>query len=181
MTKFSNLKVGEKLSETQFYTVEKIAGDKVQLLPESGQPIVVDKGYVESFLDSSDQYSREEKLSRTQVIQIFMSAINVVNTVSYFKQVKEEDVLREILEAHQNSAPKDVEKAFKTAIKKAITGESRTIRGFHRGGVDEFGRVHVIAMDEARDASKGYDTRQRLVDPRTITSLIVKGVKYSVK
>ncbi|HSX49074.1 MAG TPA: hypothetical protein VLE44_02340 [Candidatus Saccharimonadales bacterium] len=181
MAKFSNLKVGEKLSETQFYNVDKIVGNRVQLTPDSGETISVDKGYVDAFLTSSDQFEKEEKVTKTELTAIFLGAANTVFKVSFFKQVKEADVLKEILEAHQNSAPKDVEKNFKAAIKKAITGEERVLRGFHRGGVDEFGRIHVTDLDITKDASKSYDVRQRLVDPRTISWLIVKGTKYTAK
>jgi hypothetical protein len=180
-TQFSKLKVGECLSETQFYKLDKIVGDKVQLTPDAGDTIVVDKGYVESFLTSSDQYTKEEKITKTELTAMYLGSSNIVHTVCFSKQVKEADVLKEILEAHQNSAPKDVEKNFKAAIKKAIQGEERILRGFHKGGQDEFGRIHVTDLDIAKDPSKSYDVRQRLVDPRTISWLIVKGTKYIVK
>lgn len=181
MAKFSNLKVGEKLSETQFYKVAKIVGDRVQLIPDSGDPIVVDSGYVDSFLNSSDQFDREEKITRTELAEKFKASVNTVFKVSFNKQVKEADVLKEILDAHTKTAPRDVEKAFKAAIKKGIQGEERILSGYHRAGIDDFGRIHVTDMDIEKDASKSYDVRQRLVDPRTINWLIVSGVKYIAK
>lgn len=181
MATFSKLKVGVKLSETQFYNVDKIVGDKVQLTPEGGESVIFDKSYVEKYLDSSDEYTKEEKITKTELTALYLGSSNIVHTVCFSKQVKEADVLKEILEAHQNSAPKDVEKNFKATIKKAIQGEERILRGFHKGGQDEFGRIHVTDLDIAKDPSKSYDVRQRLVDPRTISWLIVKGTKYIVK
>lgn len=181
MAKFSNLKVGEKLSETQFYVVAKIVGSKVQLTPDSGEPIVVDSKYVDSFLNSSEQFDREEKITRTELTTIFLASANTAWKLSFNKQVKDADVLKEVMDAHQNTAPKDVEKAFKAAIKKATQGEERILAGYHKGSQDEFGRIHVTDMDIAKDPAKSYDVRQRLVDPRTINWLIVKGVKYIAK
>lgn len=181
MATFSKLKVGGKLSETQFYNVDKIVGDQVQLTPESGESVIFHKNYVEKFLDSSDEYSKEEKINQTEMAALYLSCANISHSVSFQKQVKEADVLKEILEAHQSSAPKDVEKNFKAAIKKAIQGEERVLRGYHTGRQDSFGRIHVTDLDIAKDASKSYDVRQRLVDPRTISWLIVKGTKYIVK
>ena len=60
MTDFKKLKVGEVLSETQFYKVQKIAGDKVQLQNDFGEPIVVNKDYV-------DGLSRAQEVKRADL------------------------------------------------------------------------------------------------------------------
>jgi hypothetical protein len=36
-------------------------------------------------------------------------------------------------------------------------------------------------MEQTKDASKEYDTRSRLIDPRTIQWAIIRGIKYNVK
>jgi len=66
-------------------------------------------------------------------------------------------------------------------LKTALEGEERTMVGRHYGSQDEFGRIKFIDMDAKLDPAKDYDTRQRLVDPRTLNWLILKGVKYIVK
>lgn len=181
MTKFNQLSIGNSLSEVQYYKVVKIVGNQVQLQNDNGEDIIVDDKYVESCLFSADQFEKTVNVNKTEAANIFLQNAGVVMTVVFYKQIKETDVLKEIMEAHQNSTPKDVEKAFKSAIKKALHGERREIVGRHNGSIEEFGRVHFTDMQIEKDSTKSYDVRQRLVDPRTIESIIVKGVKYIVK
>ena len=175
MTKFKNLKKGDKLSETQYYSVETIKGEKVQLKNFNGENIVVDKGYVETCLTSANQFEKEEKLSKTDLTNIFLSSANTVFTVSFNKQVKEADVVNEIKEAYETSTPAEFETKVKKAIKRSLAGEERVLTGYHSGSQDEFGRVTAIDMN-ITDTNK-----TRLVDPRNLNYLILKGTKYVVK
>ena len=98
-TTFSKLKVNEVLSESQYYKVIKIAKDKVQLKNGLDQDIVVDKDYVEGCLISGEQFEKEEKMNRTELAKLFLENPNVAFTVSFNKQVKEADVVKEIMDA----------------------------------------------------------------------------------
>lgn len=176
-TNLSQLKVGQKLSETQFYNVDKIVGDQIQLTPEGAtEPIIVSKGYLESNIDNPYQFSKVEKKSRTELIQIFESLTNVVVSANFNKKVDEKDVVAELLATHTNTAPKDVEKEFKKAVKRALEGEERTMVGRHYGHKNEFGRINFVDMEEAIEAR-----RNKQVDPRTLNYVIARGVKYEVK
>jgi hypothetical protein len=181
MEVFKNLKPGQVLSETSFFKVEKVVGDRVQLQAENGESVVLNAGYVDSFLSSGDQFSKEEKVTRTEMADIMMSNARTAMTLSYNKQVKEADVVKEISEAYENSTPKEALNKMKAAVKKGLSGEERVMRGRHYGTKDEFGRTHFIDMDVDRDVSKTYDTRQRLVDSRTLNWLIVNDTKYTIK
>lgn len=180
---YSNLKKGDVLSETQYYKVEEVRTDlkKVKLINDAGDPIVVDKDYIETCIDSANQHSKTEKLSRTELIAKFMAYPYTAMTVNFNKKVDEKEVLKEILDAHSNTAPKDVEKAFKATIKKALTGEERTAVGRHFGHMNEFGRINFIDMNKDKGTTPDWDARNIQVDPRTINWLIVKGVKYEAK
>lgn len=180
-TNFKELKVGSKLSETQYYSVQKIKDDKVQLVNGLGQNIVVDKNYVEDCLTSGDQFTETTKISKTELTEIFLKNANVVFTVSFNKQVKEADVVKEIMETYGDSTPKTMEAAVKKAVKKALAGEERILTGYHTGVQDEFGRISAIDMNLEKTPGKDYDSRLRLVDPRQLNFLILKGVKYIVK
>ena len=180
-TKFSILKPKEVLSETQFYTVEKIEGTQVRLLTDSGQAIKVDKAYVEELLLSASQFSKEETISRTELAQKFLSSSGVAMTVNFNKQVKEADVVKEIMEKISNASLKDIEKAVKVGVKKALEGEERVMVGRHFGEINEFGRVSFIDMEQTKAAQTNYDSRLRQVDPRTLNWIIVRGVKYKAK
>jgi len=180
-TKFKELKAGDKLSETQYYSVVKISGNRVQLKNGLGQDIVVDNGYVEDCLTSGNQFTEEKSINKTELSKLFLENPNVVFTVSFNKQVKESDVIKEIQEAYESSTPKEFETKLKKAVKNGLNGEERVLVGYHTGVQDEFGRVSSIDMNIEKDPSKDYNSALRLVDPRTLNYLILKGVKYKVK
>lgn len=179
--KFTELKKGSKLSETQYYNVEEVKGNQVQLKNGDGDDIVVDKAYVESCLVSADQFDKEEKLNRTDLAALFLKSANIALTVSFNKKVKKEDVIKEIMDAYEGSTPKTLETAVKKAITKALNGEERVLVGYHTGVQDDFGRVSAIDMDIEKDPSKAFNTQLRLVDPRELNFLILNRVKYIVK
>ena len=182
--KFQDLKVGEVLSETQFYKVVKTVGDRVQLETDSGENIVVDRNYAEDLLNSADQFTATEKVSRTELIEKFLSHTRVAMTVNFNKQVKPADVKKAIVELYPNKGGKLMSEAdFAKKVAKAVDlkGEERTMVGRHYGTQDSNGRVSFVDMEVAKEAGKSYDPRLRLVDPRTLNWLVVSGVKYVVK
>lgn len=186
MTQFSKLKVGSKLSETQYYEVSKLGNSEVHLRNDLGEDIIVDSKYAEKCLISADQFTNEKNMSRTDITNLFLSSTNVVLTVNYNKQVKEDEVKKQLYALYPNKGGKilsesEYKQKIAATITEALVGEERTMVGRHYGSQDEFGRVHFIDMEQTKDTSKDYDTRQRLVDPRTINWLILKGVKYKVK
>lgn len=185
-THFTKLKPNEKLSETQYYTVEKISGNKVQLKNDLGENIVVDASYVESCLVSANQFSSEKVMSKTDLTNLFLSSTNVAMTVNYNKQIKEDEVKKQLHGLYPNKGGKilseaDFKKKVNEALSSALVGEERTMIGRHYGSQDEFGRVRFIDMEQPKDETKDYDTRQRLVDPRTLNWMILRGIKYKVK
>mgnify|MGYP003402466670 FL=1 len=186
--KFKNLTTKTKLSETQFYSVEQIKGDKVQLKNDFGELIVVDKPYVEKLLVASDQAETTKQMSRTDIINLFLTSTNVICTVNFNKKVDEKEVKKELVALYPNTGGKiiskaDFEKAIAKSLKDALTGEERTMVGRHYGRTDEFGRIKFIDMEApgGYDSVKDSDSRQRVVDPRTINWIILRGVKYEVK
>lgn len=181
MGEFKNLKVGGVLSETQYYKVEAIKGNKVQLGTESGESIVVEDNYVESFLTSAHDFKEEKKITKTEMTEVFLSHPRVAMTVCFNKQVKEADVVKEIMEAYASTAPKDADKVMKAAVKRGLNGEERVMIGRHHGSTDGFGRVHFVDMEQEKGTKSDFDGRSRLVDPRTLNWLIVNNVKYVIK
>lgn len=181
MAKYDKLTVGEKLSETTYYHVAKIdkTTKRVQLTTDQGTNVVVDAAYVDGLMTSASQVEKEESMTRTEIAELILSNKNIVMTVNFNKQVKEADVVKEVIEAQQNSTPREFEKKVKAAVKGVLAGVERTLVGYHSSGKDEFGRVHFIDMNlERKISSTGYDSRLRQVDPRTVNWVILKGVKY---
>lgn len=181
MSKFQNLKNGDVLSETQFYKVVKKSGDQVQLKTDLGEDIIVSKEYVDTCLDAADQFTEEKKITKTEAAELFLQNRYIAMKANFNKQVKEADVVKEIMSAYENSTPKTMGEAVKKALKRGLEGEERTIVGRHNGTKDEFGRVHFIDMNIDKVDGKDYDLRQRLVDPRTLNWFIVKNTRYVVK
>ena len=180
-TNFSKLAKGNVLSETQYYVVDEVKGDKVRIINEDNQPIVVDKNYVEKCLVSANQYSKEEVVNRTQATQIFASNPFTAITVNFNKQVDKKDVVKEIMDNIGKATISEIEKAVTKGVGKALEGEERTMVGYHTSTQNEFGRFSFIDMEKEKGSKAGWDARHRLVDPRGINWLIVKGVKYKVK
>jgi hypothetical protein len=174
-TKFDKVKVGDVFSEVQHYKTVKIAGGKVQLKNGLNQDIVVDSKYVEDCLISGNQFTTEEKVNKTDLTKLFLQNPNTVFTVSFNKQVKEADVVKEIMESYEGSTPKTMGDAIKKAVKRGLTGEERVLVGYHTGLQDDFGRLQVWDMN----ITDGNPTR--LVDTRSLNWLICKGIKYIVK
>ena len=114
---FKQLKKGDVLSESQFYTVQLIKGDKVQIRNDHGTDVVVDKSYVEKCLLSANQFTKQVSLNKTEAAAKFLQSSGVAITVDFNTQVKEADVVAEIMAAHEGSTPKNFEAAVKKAIK----------------------------------------------------------------
>ncbi len=174
-------KKGEILSEQQFYIVEKVEGTTMHVRDDSGQAITLSNQYAEACVSSANQFTSTVTLNKTEAASTFLGLSGTAVTVNFNKQVKETDVLAEIMDAHENTAPKLVAAAIKKALKRGFEGEERTMVGRHYGQVNDLGRVQFIDMEEIKDPKKDYDTRLRLVDPRTINWFIGRGIKYVVK
>jgi CRISPR/Cas system CSM-associated protein Csm2 small subunit len=177
--KTKNLKVGEILSETQFYKVEEVKGDKITLKNDYGTIINIDKDYAEKCLKSAEQFDKVEKVSRTELVNIFMNSTNRAITVCFNKQLKATDAQKSMYELYANKEGKLLsEEAFKAKVdellKSVTTGKERVMIG-------DFGRVNFIDMEAEKDPEKSYETRIKQVDTRTLNYCIVDGIKYEVK
>lgn len=181
MTQFKVLKTGEILSETQYYKVAKIVGNNVQLTNDFGEDIIVDAGYVDKCLTSASQFLTEEKITKTELTELFLANPYTAMSLSFNKQVKDTDVIKEIMAAYETSTPKQMTDAVKKAVKRGLSGEERIIVGRHTGSQDPFGRINFTDMNIEKIDGKDYDLRLRLVDPRTLNWLILRGVRYTVK
>lgn len=185
MTEFKKLEVGNVLSETQYYTVEKIKGNNIQLGMDGGESIIVEKGYVEAFLSSANQFKSTEKKTKTELAELFINSPRIAMTVCFFKQdkPKTKKKYKEELAAQAEVVKNDflnngisaIETALANPIKDYTPGELRAMIGRHYGVVDDLGRVTFVDME----IKSGMNTRQ--VDPRTIQYIIVDDVKYELK
>lgn len=181
MTDFKKLNQGEVLSETQYYKVAAfLPAGYVGLINDKGDKIKVDANYVNSSLSSSAQFEKEEKVTKTRLAEIFSENKQLAMTVNFNKKVDEKDVVEGLASIYGNLKVGTTEVQLKKEIKKALNlkGEERTMVGRHYGSHDVNGRFHFIDMNIDKKEGVDYDSRQRLVDPRTLNYVIVGGTKY---
>lgn len=179
---FKNLKSGEILSETQFYTVVKKKGDKVQLKNDEGVDIVVNKGYVEKALTSAEQFEETKQITRTELSHLVLNSPRIAMTVNFNKKLNEADVKKALYAIHgKYKNEKDFQKRVREALN--LKGEERTMKGRHYGRLDQStGRLQFIDMTlGTKKVDSNNDVRNRQVDPRTLNWAIIDGVKYQVK
>lgn len=177
MPKFRNLKVGEVLSETQYYKVQKIAGNQVQLTNEAGESIVVNDGYVDNQLSSATQFESTEKITKTKLAEVFLANSRVAMTVMFHKKVDPKQVSENVAGIYKDLGLGMTQSDFEKKVKGVLNlkGEERVMTGRHYGTVDVNGRVSFVDMN----IESGNPNR--LVDPRTINYIIVNNVKYQLK
>lgn len=188
MTKFKNLKVGGILSEIQFYTIEKIKGDQIQLINDQGIKIILDDQYVESCLNSADLFESEEKKTMTELAELFINSPRIAMTVAFYK--KDTNKTKKVFDAEKQAkidaiqsarvadVPKLLNDLIENPLSKVIPGELRIMKGRHYSEIDELGRIKFTDMEIPKTTA---ESRLRQVDPRTILFLIVNNIKYSLK
>jgi hypothetical protein len=101
---------------------------------------------------SADRFFEEKKVTRTEMAETLSKSFNIPFTVVFQKSGKG---------------------------KGETKGEMRTLRGRLVSVEALMGRARVIDLDLPNDGNP--TSRQRLVDFRTLESLIVGGVKYTLK
>ena len=183
---------GSILSETSFYVVQSLSRDgKVNVKDDLGHEITLSERYVKEICSRADEYITEESKTRTEMQEILLSNPRMAMTVAYVTQSSEKtkkdyesekrDKIDQITNASLSSAARLLEDLIDNPITREIPGKLRVIKGRHYGHQDTNGRVSFIDMEIQRDPSKDYDTRTRLMDPRTIQWMIVNKVKYILK
>lgn len=185
------LQAGSILSETSFYVVKELKGDKTIVTDDYGHEITMGNKYIEQICVSADYSDKEEKKSMTELAEIFINSPRTAMTVAYItkateKTKKDFEAEKKVkIDEIQNASLKNAEALLSDLIENPITrsipGKLRVMKGRHYGHVDDLGRVHFIDMEIKRDDTKDYDTRSRQVDPRTIEYLVVNKVKYVLK
>lgn len=185
MNIFDKLTQGSILGETQYYVVQSKKGQEVTLVPEgSTNPVTVNDKYVNTFLHSADSFETTEKKNQTELINVVVSNPRTVMTIEFVK--KDELKSKKVFEAEKANKLKEIESArlkkdrtklimdlLENPITQTIPGETRIIKGFHAGMVDDRGRVTFFDLEQPKGA---HNVRQ--VDSRTVKSVIVNGVKY---
>jgi len=135
--------------------------------------LTMSRDIMEYEMHSGTTYDKEEKTTRTEIVNMMADAKESVFTVTFHKQIDDKFATELI-----KTAPKDTWKTpakIKTLAKDLTHGAECTMTCFLSKSEGKLGRSRVIDLN----APWGMNYRQ--VDHRTITSLIYKNVKYTLK
>lgn len=201
------LKKGDIFSESSHYKVDSFFGHKVNLTHyESGENVVIDKFYIEKFIQSGDEFSnvvevtKEDKKDGTPGIRTIFENIHggQVFTVCFKKQDKpkskkrlneeidalvekfsnELDKVKSQKKGVTNKAKELIEGLINNPILPYEEGEDRILRGYKIQFTSRDGRYDCVDMDiERTEKESGI----RPCNINTIKWLIYNGVKYVVK
>lgn len=135
---YSDLKVGQRLSLTSYFTITDILPNQITVNTDHGETWTVGRKVVEQGCYSANQFTEERAVNKTQLAEVFSKVGDAVFTVEYVKK----------------------------------DGSDRMLIGYM------LNRENIFARALVHDLEKG---EPRLVDYRTLKSLIYKNIKYVVK
>lgn len=132
----------------------------------------VSKDIIEK-MDSGNHFSNVIPVNMTELAELLESVGDTVFTVSFRKQVKEQDV-SDKLKTFSPAQLKDA-KTLNSLVKELIDGEECTMTCHLIKAESSLGRSTVI------DLTSKYENKFRQVDHRTINYIIYHNSKYVLK
>ena len=171
-----DVKLGEYLTLFNYYKVEGIDDEYVHVSDEKGNRIRISKGIVNDSMHSTDQYTKSEKVTRTRLAQIMEGLGHAAFRVTFQKQVTPAAVADE-LEGRDVSTKAKRRKV----VNELMRGETRVMHAKLQRSIEddvemELGRYKVIDLEKSEPGKPA----PRLVDTRTVSELVVEGVRYYV-
>lgn len=173
----SSLKIGDYISETQYYRVLKIikpstlsSNGEVQLVNDRGMKLSIDSNILEEGSYSADQVFEIESLSRTDLASVLESAKSDIFTVCFDKQPNPETLIQKLKDTSFSILSEN--KTLKSLAKDLLQGEERILVGHLFNSEPKMGRSLVVDL-EAED-----EHPVRMVDHRTIKWIILRGKQY---
>jgi len=170
---FDKVQVGSVFSRHSFGKVilktrNPQTGEEIaQVENSNGEKWTISAGIVENEFSFADQFDDEEKVSRTRCIEILTDNPRTAMTINYRKKPDAKKIAKETRAGKPGAM---TVKDWDAMVKELVSGELRTMVGYHSNGYDEHRRLRF------NEAGVG----QRLVDPRTLEFMVVDRVKYVV-
>ncbi|MBH22942.1 MAG: hypothetical protein CMH57_00515 [Myxococcales bacterium] len=170
----SKLQVGERLSRIQYYEVLEInlEDNVVKLQNEHGFKFTVTPNIIEAEMYTATQYAVEEKVSRTELVEKLESAGETVFAVTFLKQVTDKGIAAKLKDLDPDAVRTD--KSRRALARELLKGEERTLVGYLLTAEPKLGRSMVIDLEVPSGKHN-----IRMVDHRTIQSLVLKNVLYT--
>ena len=123
---------------------------------------------METEMNSAMIFDSEQKVTRTEVLEKISGAGESVMTVNFNKKVDEAHI-KSILDSSDKKAD------LKKLSKQIITGKEVDMTCYVLKSENGLGRSSVI------DLNAPHKQNFRQIDHRTVNSLILKNIKYTVK
>jgi hypothetical protein len=162
------IKVGDVFSRHSFGKVTGIDTYNSMMTIENsnGKTWRIGAEVMEYEFSFADQFESEEKISRTQLIELITDNPRTAMTIHYNKKPNAKNIAKELRPGKGDLSVKD----WDAKVNLLLQGDERVMVGYHNSSFDEHRRLRF------NEADKG----QRLVDPRTLNWAICNRVKYIV-
>ena len=184
-SKFTKARKDDYWSRISYGKVIEHNTEHLVIRNDDGYEWTIGYDVVEQELSFHNQFEEEVALTWTELKDKFKDSTRRIMTVNFNKKIDKKEYIEKIVNLYPNKNGKlkskvQYELDIKDATKSLLTGTERTMIGRHFGTYKSE-RIVFIDMELENDDSKDYDTRIRLVDPRTLNWIVVDGVKYILK
>lgn len=171
----SQIKVGERLSRTQYYEVLEIDEEKgmFTVSNEQGFKFKLTTGVLEAEMYSARQYTQERKITRSELADLLENAGDTCFTVTFLKQATDKGVA-EKLAALDTLDALDTDRKRRKFARDLLAGEQRELVGYLYKLEPKLGRSMVIDLEIPAGKHN-----IRMVDHRTVLSVIYKNTLYT--
>ena len=163
---------GDWFSFTNYFRVDNINGEKINVGNFHGNSWDISMDILQK-MHSANHFEVIRSVTRTEMVEKLKSAHDKIFTVSFLKKIKKEEIIQKL----KTIKKKDIKNKnqLKKVAKQLLKGEPHTLIGRLSSKKVDFGRSMVIDLR----IRKGYPVR--LIDHRTLETLIIAGVKYVLK
>lgn len=172
----SKLAVGDWFSSITYYKVRSITDkENVQVTTSknSKQELTMSRDIMEYEMNSGLVYDKEEKVTRSELVNHLIDAKEAVMTVKFCRKV-DDAYVKDVLAAATADQLSDAKK-LKALSKELISGKETEMTCHAWGSENKLGRSMVL------DLNAPHGTNFRQIDHRTIQSIVLKNTKYVVK
>lgn len=168
----SDINEGEWLSRISYIKVLSRVDDEFRVANESGFEWVISTAIIENECQSSSQYTEEKKTNQSELSRLLLEETRgSVVSVSFTKKQTPARVVNMLADIDTSLMSAKEMKTFASSL---LVGEERHLVGYVVS-CDPYGRIRMI------DLKVEGSNRMRLVDPRTLSNVTFRGVKYTKK
>ena len=173
----ANLEVNNWFSSISYYKIKEIVDKDTVMVCNCQEPskvLSMSRDILLKEMYSAQIHEKTEKISRSNLVELMMNAKETVMTIEFRRKVQEDWIRSQLKSKITKQSDLENAKFTSTLAKELVSGESMSMTCFITKSENKLGRSCVI------DLSKKPGFNYRLVDHRTVDSVILKNVKYVV-